>query len=213
VHEICDLLVIEGSNRICLGGESGSGPLFAGVSKLCEKFDVQEAQKLFTYRNVCGGQPISATEVPKALEATVSFVCQLMNGGKKGYTCIETETTGVLGAYQDGGIVYEKTDRGWRITVIDRSCVAHIIECMKWMRDFGYATSAYEVDNMKPAASIGALQAAFPDKVHDKDPWGNEFQFELSEQHQRMVSLGPDGKPNSGDEIVFEDGWFREMLK
>jgi len=38
------------------------------------------------------------------------------------------------------------------------------------------------------------------------DAWSNEFQYKGSESNYRLASMGADGKPNSGDEIVFENG-------
>jgi hypothetical protein len=204
-------LLLWGSAGISLAGEPDSGPLFGAITKLCEKFDAQAAQSLLSFRSLCGGKPASAAEVQKELEEAISFVCLLLKSGS--YTCIQSETTGVFGTYQDGGIIYEKTDRGWRITVVDRQCVKQVVECLKWMRDIGWAAGTYETTYMKPAGSLAELQTMFPEKVHERDPWGNEFQVELSQQHHRVLSPGPDGKPKSGDEIVFEDGCYREILK
>ncbi|MBI3650115.1 MAG: type II secretion system protein GspG [Acidobacteria bacterium] len=38
------------------------------------------------------------------------------------------------------------------------------------------------------------------------DAWSNELDYQGTATHYRLVSLGPDGKPNSGDEIILENG-------
>ncbi|HKP85104.1 MAG TPA: type II secretion system protein GspG [Blastocatellia bacterium] len=42
------------------------------------------------------------------------------------------------------------------------------------------------------------------------DAWSHEFEYKGSATSYRLASLGPDGKPNTGDEIVFENG---QMVK
>ena len=38
------------------------------------------------------------------------------------------------------------------------------------------------------------------------DAWSHEFEYKGNRTSYRLASLGPDGKPNTGDEIVFENG-------
>jgi hypothetical protein len=38
------------------------------------------------------------------------------------------------------------------------------------------------------------------------DAWSNEFGYKGSTTAYRLFSLGPDGKPNTDDDIVFENG-------
>ena len=36
------------------------------------------------------------------------------------------------------------------------------------------------------------------------DPWGNPYRLECEGRRRRIVSNGPDGVPNTGDDILFE---------
>ena len=36
------------------------------------------------------------------------------------------------------------------------------------------------------------------------DPWGNPYRLECEGRRRRIVSNGPDGVPNTGDDIIFE---------
>jgi hypothetical protein len=38
------------------------------------------------------------------------------------------------------------------------------------------------------------------------DAWSREFDYKGESASYRLASLGPDGKPGTGDDIVFENG-------
>ena len=42
------------------------------------------------------------------------------------------------------------------------------------------------------------------------DAWSHEFEYKGTSASYRLASMGPDGKPGTGDEIVFENG---QMIK
>jgi hypothetical protein len=42
------------------------------------------------------------------------------------------------------------------------------------------------------------------------DAWSHEFEYKGNRTSYRLASFGPDGKPNTGDEIIFENG---QMVK
>lgn len=56
------------------------------------------------------------------------------------------------------------------------------------------------------AALIDHLSPIYLNAVIRLDAWSRELQYKGSETAYRLASLGPDGKPDSGDEIVFENG-------
>ena len=61
------------------------------------------------------------------------------------------------------------------------------------------------------AAETGAglmdrLAPQYLNAVIRLDAWSNEFQYNGTAASYRLTSAGPDGKPNSGDEIVVENG-------
>ena len=56
------------------------------------------------------------------------------------------------------------------------------------------------------SALIDNLAPRYLPAIIRLDAWSNEFQYKGSEGGYRLASLGADGKPDSGDEIVFENG-------
>jgi Type II secretion system (T2SS), protein G len=84
-------------------------------------------------------------------------------------------------------------------TTADLRTIATALEAFR--RERGYyvnaATNSALIDNLAPRYLNAILRL---------DAWSHEFQYEGSESGYRLASLGADGKPNSGDEIVFENG-------
>jgi hypothetical protein len=56
------------------------------------------------------------------------------------------------------------------------------------------------------SALIDNLAPRYLPAIIRLDAWSHEFQYKGSEGGYRLASLGADGKPDSGDEIVFENG-------
>jgi hypothetical protein len=56
------------------------------------------------------------------------------------------------------------------------------------------------------SALIDNLAPRYLPAIIRLDAWSHEFQYKGSEGRYRLASLGADGKPDSGDEIIFENG-------
>src|ERR1700754_3980394 len=70
-----------------------------------------------------------------------------------------------------------------------------------YRRERGYYVAA-ETNS----ALIDHLAPRYLNAIIRLDAWSHELQYKGSEAGYRLASLGPDGKANSGDEIVFENG-------
>ncbi|HJQ23532.1 MAG TPA: type II secretion system protein GspG [Blastocatellia bacterium] len=84
-------------------------------------------------------------------------------------------------------------------TTADLRSIATALEAFR--RERGYYvvadTNSALIDNLAPR---------YLDAVLRLDAWSHEFQYKGSERGYRLASLGADGKPDTGDEIVFENG-------
>lgn len=89
----------------------------------------------------------------------------------------------------------EKTLR----TSADLRTLATALEAYR--RDNG---SYVEADNC--SALIDNLSPKYLGSVIRLDAWSREFDYKGAADAYRLVSLGPDGKPGTGDDIVFENG-------
>jgi hypothetical protein len=56
------------------------------------------------------------------------------------------------------------------------------------------------------AVLIDHLAPQYLGTVIRLDAWSHELQYKGTEGRYRLASLGPDGKPNTADDIVFENG-------
>jgi hypothetical protein len=56
------------------------------------------------------------------------------------------------------------------------------------------------------AALIDGLVPVYLGPVIRLDAWSREFQYRVDAEGYNLMSLGPDGKTDSGDEIVFQNG-------
>ena len=56
------------------------------------------------------------------------------------------------------------------------------------------------------AALIDHLAPRYLGTVTRLDAWSHELQYKGTETSYRIASVGPDGKPNTADDIVFENG-------
>ena len=84
-------------------------------------------------------------------------------------------------------------------TTADLRSIATALEAFR--RERGYYVVA---DNN--SALIDNLAPRYLGAVLRLDAWSREFQYKGSERAYRLASLGADGKPDSGDEIIFENG-------
>ena len=89
----------------------------------------------------------------------------------------------------------EKTLR----TAADLRTVVTALEAFHRERGFYVAadTGAALVDNLAPR---------FLGSIIRLDAWSHEFQYNGTAERYRLMSLGPDGKPDTDDDIVFENG-------
>ncbi len=84
-------------------------------------------------------------------------------------------------------------------TTADMRAIATAIEAFR--RERGRYVAAQTV-----AALIDNLSPAYLGSIIRRDAWSREFQYAGSEGGYRLLSLGPDGKAETGDEIVIENG-------
>jgi len=84
-------------------------------------------------------------------------------------------------------------------TTADLRTIATALEAFRRERGYYVAaeTNSALIDNLAPRYLNAVIRL---------DAWSHEFQYKGSESGYRLASLGPDGKPESGDEIVFENG-------
>jgi hypothetical protein len=84
-------------------------------------------------------------------------------------------------------------------TTADLRTVVTALEAFHRERGFYVAadTGAALVDNLAPR---------FLGSIIRLDAWSREFQYNGTSESYRLKSLGPDGKPDTGDDIVFENG-------
>jgi|SRR5215470_3930949 len=84
-------------------------------------------------------------------------------------------------------------------TTADLRTLATALESFR--REHGsYVTAA------SGAALLDALSPHYIDTILRLDAWSHEFEYHGSQAGYRLASLGPDGKPGTGDEIVVENG-------
>jgi type II secretion system (T2SS) protein G len=96
-------------------------------------------------------------------------------------------------------VLKEKTLR----TTADMRTLATALESFKRERGF------YVEANTNSALSDN-LAPRYMNSIIRLDAWSREFEYKGSQSSYRLSSLGPDGKPDTGDEIVFENG---QMVK
>lgn len=89
----------------------------------------------------------------------------------------------------------EKTLR----TTADLRTIATALEAFRRERGYYVAadTNSALIDNLSPRYLNTILRI---------DAWSKEFQYKGTETGYKLASLGPDGKANTGDDIVFENG-------
>jgi hypothetical protein len=88
-------------------------------------------------------------------------------------------------------------------TTADLRTIATALEAFKRERGFYVIadTNSALIDNLAPRYLPSVIRL---------DAWSHEFQYKGSESRYRLASLGADGKPDSGDVIIFENG---QMIK
>lgn len=89
-------------------------------------------------------------------------------------------------------------EKGLRTTA-DLRTLATALEAFKRERGFYVEadTNSALVDNLSPQ---------YVNTIIRLDAWSHEFEYKGTSAGYRLASLGPDGKPDTGDEIVFENG-------
>ncbi len=56
------------------------------------------------------------------------------------------------------------------------------------------------------SALVNALAPHYLSPIIRVDAWSREFEYKGTETGYRLASLGPDGRPNTGDELIIENG-------
>ncbi|HWC76521.1 MAG TPA: type II secretion system protein GspG [Blastocatellia bacterium] len=84
-------------------------------------------------------------------------------------------------------------------TTADMRTIVTALESFRRERGFYVAgkTGAVLIDNLSPG---------FLNSIIRLDAWSREFQYSGTNDSYRLASLGPDGNPDTGDDIVFETG-------
>jgi len=84
-------------------------------------------------------------------------------------------------------------------TTADMRTVATALEAFRRERGFYVAADSNSalVDNLAPRYLSPIIRL---------DAWSREFDYKGSESSYRLASLGPDGKPGTGDEVIIENG-------
>jgi hypothetical protein len=84
-------------------------------------------------------------------------------------------------------------------TTADLRTLATALEAFRRERGFYIAadTNSALVDNLAPHYLSPIIRL---------DAWSREFEYKGTESGYRLVSLGPDGKPDTGDEVIIENG-------
>ncbi len=91
----------------------------------------------------------------------------------------------------------EKTLR----TAADMRTLATALEAFRRTRGF-YVTAE------TGAALVDHLAPDYLNTVIRLDAWSREFQYNGTATSYRLISLGPDRQPQSGDELIIENGQF-----
>jgi hypothetical protein len=84
-------------------------------------------------------------------------------------------------------------------TTADLRTLATALEAFRRERGFYVASdnNSALVDNLAPRYLSPIIRI---------DAWSREFEYKGTQSGYRLQSLGPDGRPNTGDEIVIENG-------
>ncbi|HXG92603.1 MAG TPA: type II secretion system protein GspG [Blastocatellia bacterium] len=84
-------------------------------------------------------------------------------------------------------------------TTADLRTIATALEAFRRERGFYVIadTASALIDNLSPRYLNAVIRL---------DAWSHEFDYKGTAAGYRLTSLGPDGKPSTGDEIVIENG-------
>ena len=84
-------------------------------------------------------------------------------------------------------------------TTADMRTLVTALESFRRERGFYVAadTNSALIDNLSPRYLSAIIRL---------DAWSHEFEYKGTATSYRLASLGPDGKPRTGDEIVIENG-------
>jgi hypothetical protein len=105
-------------------------------------------------------------------------------------------------------------DRTWESIELIRTAIQKekTLRTSADLRTLATALEAYRRDNgsyveaSNCSALIDNLSPKYLPSVIRLDAWSREFDYKGESESYRLASLGPDGKPGTGDDIVFENG-------
>lgn len=105
-------------------------------------------------------------------------------------------------------------DRTWESIELIRTAIQKekTLRTSADLRTLATALEAFRRDNGSYveagncAALIDNLSPKYLPSVIRLDAWSREFDYKGESGSYRLASLGPDGKPGTGDDIVFENG-------
>lgn len=132
------------------------------------------------------------------VEATVETVFRLARDKQGNWKAVEVRTG----------------DRRWESIELIETAVRKEKE-LRTRADLGALATALEayrrehgayVEARTCSALIDQLAPGYLRSIIRLDAWSHEFDYTGTMSSYRLASLGPDGKPNTGDEIVFENG-------
>lgn len=105
-------------------------------------------------------------------------------------------------------------DRNWESIELIRTAIQKekTLRTSADLRTLATALEAFRRDNGSYveagncSALIDNLTPKYLPSVIRLDAWSREFDYKGQSASYRLASLGPDGKPGTGDDIVFENG-------
>src|SRR6185312_3378444 len=94
------------------------------------------------------------------------------------------------------------SDVGIAIDQVKRSAANEDLSTIaKALGDFRRARGSFVVSD-KESVLIDHLSPRYLPRVIRVDPWHRPYQYEGQPDHYSLRSLGPDGKPNTPDDVV-----------
>ncbi|HKF57255.1 MAG TPA: type II secretion system protein GspG [Blastocatellia bacterium] len=105
-------------------------------------------------------------------------------------------------------------DRCWESIELIRTAIRKekILRTTADMRTIAAALEAFHRDHgsyvqgTSGAVLMDNLAPRYIEKLVRTDAWSHEFQYQGGRSGYRLASPGPDGKPGTGDDIVYQNG-------
>jgi len=142
---------------------------------------------------LCSSRPLSPRRVPRAGFTLIEILIVLaLMASIATLVVINADT--VLGSNK------EKVAKSW----VENTAKLPLVSYMTDMNSYPTTAQGLEALVAQPAGAEGRWKGPYMDKLPD-DPWGEPYQYRYPGKHNPnkydVWSLGPDRKPDSGDEI------------